>query len=96
LRLFLFQGVAVALWRGGELGVSDGSPVAAQVDGVHDRKRAAYSEAEAKQEADDGWQVRVHCRAVYRGLERTVAVPAQCCENGHLRARVELLEIESL
>lgn len=84
MRLFLLQGIAVTLGWGGELGVTDGSPVAAKVDGVHDRKRAAYSEAEAKQEADDGWQVRVHCRAVYRGLVCTVAVPAQCCENGPL------------
>jgi hypothetical protein len=68
--LHFFQGLAVALGRSGELGVSDGSSVATEVDGVHDREGAAYAETEAKQETDDGWQVRVHYRPVYRGVVR--------------------------
>lgn len=48
--------------------VADGCAVAAEVDGVHNGQCAAYAEAEAEQESDDGWDVRVHVFEVYRGV----------------------------
>ena len=56
----LREGLAVAVGWGGELGVADGGAVASQVDGVHDGKGAANSEAEAQKEAEDCGPVYVH------------------------------------
>jgi Peptidase family M20/M25/M40 len=52
--------LAVAVGWGGKLRVADGGAVASHVDGVHHGEGAAYTEAKAEKETDDGGPVKVH------------------------------------
>jgi len=53
-------GVEETLGWGRKLGVFDGGAVAAHIDGVHDRQRAAYSEDEAEEDPDERAGIEVH------------------------------------
>jgi hypothetical protein len=61
---------------GRKLGVFDGRPIPAHIDGVHDRQCAAYAEDEAEEDTDERAGIEVHGLMVCPGL--LIPVAAGC------------------